>query len=356
VTPVVCLNCGTENEEQELFCRSCGAFLEWSGRRVEPAPAAVTDAEAGGDDPEATVSVVVATDEPPVGPVEPTREYVPAPAGAHDELPPAPGDRVCPNCSAGNVPAVRFCRRCGATLDGVRPLPIPWWQRLLGRGRTLPAGARPWPGRRRRLARTGGDIARAILKAFAVAAVVAALVIGVLWAWNSKVEDAVRHAYRGARLTIWPEYDAVPAVPPRNANAAGWLPGHGPRAAFDKNWNTFWVARDPYPKRKNRLTAGFHPARDVDKVGFFGGDPTATLLVPKVVQLTFYRWNSKHETWYIVKPQPTWRLANKPGFQRFKLKGGRFHDVGRVVLTIRSVYVGAAKRVAMTEVEFFDKR
>lgn len=36
---IVCKKCGTHNADQDAFCSSCGAFLEWSGERVpEPTP------------------------------------------------------------------------------------------------------------------------------------------------------------------------------------------------------------------------------------------------------------------------------------------------------------------------------
>jgi zinc-ribbon domain len=31
---IVCKKCGNENRDQDSFCSSCGAFLEWSGEKV----------------------------------------------------------------------------------------------------------------------------------------------------------------------------------------------------------------------------------------------------------------------------------------------------------------------------------
>jgi hypothetical protein len=37
---IVCKKCGNHNGDQDSFCTSCGAFLEWSGERLtEPEPA-----------------------------------------------------------------------------------------------------------------------------------------------------------------------------------------------------------------------------------------------------------------------------------------------------------------------------
>ena len=36
---IVCKKCGFNNSDADAFCGSCGAFLEWTGEKVAPAPA-----------------------------------------------------------------------------------------------------------------------------------------------------------------------------------------------------------------------------------------------------------------------------------------------------------------------------
>ncbi|WP_371618709.1 hypothetical protein [Streptomyces sp. NBC_00454] len=67
------------------------------------------------------------------------------------EDPPRPGELICGQCRAGNLPVRRYCRRCGAALAdapvAVRP---PWWRRLLARRVRRPHAAGERPPRRRR--------------------------------------------------------------------------------------------------------------------------------------------------------------------------------------------------------------
>src|SRR5262249_17948947 len=134
------------------------------------------------------------------------------------------------------------------------------------------ARGRPAPlaGRRPRLVRTRGDLGRTVAKALLAVLAVAAIVIGVLWAWDSKVEDGGRAGCRRPRYTIWPQYD--PVRPASAVLATTSIPGHRPRAAFDRDWNTFWVTR-PGQAIGARLIVQFKPASDIDKIGIFAGDP-----------------------------------------------------------------------------------
>ena len=41
---IVCLKCGSHNNDSEQFCASCGDFLEWNGEKVaSPAPESFAD-------------------------------------------------------------------------------------------------------------------------------------------------------------------------------------------------------------------------------------------------------------------------------------------------------------------------
>ena len=41
---IVCKSCGFRNNGADSFCGSCGAFLEWTGEKVEPPKPAATPA------------------------------------------------------------------------------------------------------------------------------------------------------------------------------------------------------------------------------------------------------------------------------------------------------------------------
>lgn len=55
---IACTRCGFENQDSATFCRSCGGFLEWSGKRVEEQPP--PEAEAGPAEEPAPAPVVAA--------------------------------------------------------------------------------------------------------------------------------------------------------------------------------------------------------------------------------------------------------------------------------------------------------
>ena len=42
---IVCTKCGFQNLDNDSFCGSCGGFLEWTGEKVAPPPAAVEPEE-----------------------------------------------------------------------------------------------------------------------------------------------------------------------------------------------------------------------------------------------------------------------------------------------------------------------
>lgn len=152
---IVCSTCGfpNENEVTQQFCLQCGALLEWAGRRVEPAPPALSPAAPAKAHTRASV-----LKEPPARTVE-------------------PGDLVCVDCGEGNHPSRMYCRRCGAALAHAPVLRPRWWRRVLpGRWRQ----DRPAEGRRsdadvrshgRRL-RTLGTVVLVVAVAVVVAIVV----------------------------------------------------------------------------------------------------------------------------------------------------------------------------------------
>jgi ribosomal protein L40E len=147
---VVCLECGGRNRAGDDFCGDCGAYLAWeeqephataSDASVESPkgaahPSLADETRGVGprgavDPPEpdaaerstgATPPAASADDKPADTPAlrkpsaaTPPRRRPPL-ASAPAEPAPAPGDRICPSCGAGNRPDRHFCRRCAAQL------------------------------------------------------------------------------------------------------------------------------------------------------------------------------------------------------------------------------------------------
>jgi hypothetical protein len=175
---VICSKCGQENDADQTFCRSCGAFLEWSGQKLEggepgppaiapssPATAAPTRSRGAPAMPPAPdaelaelargrataasepVSVQPRPVEPPlvspVRPGPPIRSVQPSSADSPSStagtvsppavVAPARADPTipCPSCGRANPIDRNFCHSCGALL---RPKPAePVGRR--GRGR-----------------------------------------------------------------------------------------------------------------------------------------------------------------------------------------------------------------------------
>ncbi|MPZ84793.1 MAG: hypothetical protein GEV28_32180, partial [Actinophytocola sp.] len=48
---IVCKSCGFHNKETDAFCGSCGAFLEWTGEKLAPAPVPAAEPEAVEEQP-----------------------------------------------------------------------------------------------------------------------------------------------------------------------------------------------------------------------------------------------------------------------------------------------------------------
>jgi hypothetical protein len=126
---IVCRQCGQQAREGEDFCESCGAFLEWEGERVDPAPPRPTRAPGTGAAPAAPAptgpppAAGAGAAGPPGGAPPGPAPRAAAPAGTPPPLavpaaPPGPGASVtCLECGADNDGDRRFCRRCGSSLD-----------------------------------------------------------------------------------------------------------------------------------------------------------------------------------------------------------------------------------------------
>lgn len=260
---ITCGDCGTRNDDEAIFCRSrsCGTFLEWSGSAAWPGVDGTQNESDEGASPGTQVATAVQAP-----PREPGREYEPPEHADEDErqeeLPPTVGQLVCSSCGSGNWPHVRFCRRCGAVLQGsavaVPPSRLPgllasilvvgWlvaivvgvgaWLvyrplgivgaavlvlGLFGLGvlvlrfkrsyriekDPLPAGQRKRP-RNPFLGKGQMVSLDAWLKVLAGLVIVGAICIGGLWAWNSTIHPRVVSWYASSREALFPRFRSVP--------------------------------------------------------------------------------------------------------------------------------------------------
>jgi len=153
----VCTACGERNAPDAQFCVACGSFLGWEGESGDDddsgGPAHLAPprqlAQTQSDQPPVTHPPPARSTEAGLGtappsvldprPAQPTS--VPAVATTAT-LPNAPGSG-CPRCGASNDPGLRFCHKCGqsletsATLTPVRADPVValrWWHRVLPGG------------------------------------------------------------------------------------------------------------------------------------------------------------------------------------------------------------------------------
>ena len=90
---VICSKCGQENDAEQSFCASCGAFLEWSGEKVEgdgANPAEITPATPAGPAPSPAPPARAAVPGWPVSPPPPSpassSSAPAAPTGSDGEL------------------------------------------------------------------------------------------------------------------------------------------------------------------------------------------------------------------------------------------------------------------------------
>jgi hypothetical protein len=283
----------------------------------------------------------------PAGPPAPVADSAPAPVlpGAaapkprHRELPPedrkpAPGETICGNCGAGNVPTRKFCRRCGTELLDAPVVPnAPWWRRILrSRGSRDPvAGTRPT------------HQARRSHRGLIAAAVVIVLLVAAGWltrAQLSRAYNSVLDRVQGTKI-----------VNPTSFRASGSASGHDVAKARDGAPNLYWAPAALARPQGQWLQMGFTSGYRLVYLRVFSGasDQLADYLKqasPHVLRLTILRTGGKRSTKDIT-------LEDKPGAQSVHLA---IDDVVAVRLTIESVYRPApGKLVAIGEVEFLGR-
>ncbi|MEU6347261.1 hypothetical protein ABZ883_40715 [Streptomyces sp. NPDC046977] len=377
---IECTQCGKRCEPGEQFCGSCGAFLEWTepAAATSPRPAAAvpeqpaprtsvraeSPAEAPAVPPDvpprpetapvqavpmqaapapgSAASAVTAPVQPSAGPVQPRAgEPVaarprPTAVSAPDEPPPAPGDLICGQCGAGNVPTRRFCRRCGTSLADAPAAPrASWWRRLFTRRpRTAPAaGDRPGPGFSGRVRRPR----------FLVPVLVVAVLCAAVFALRPQLRQATEAVKD--RLATAQQVHAV------GVSASSASRGHAASLAVDGTTDRYWAPDREGDGKGQYLEARFdEPFRLLDVIVYPGISTNAQqFLTQGRPQTLLATVTDAHGT----VTQHTVNLADSAGEQKFHIA---VSDVVRVRLTIENAYgAGSGHRVAVGEVEFFKR-
>jgi hypothetical protein len=118
---VICSKCGHQNAAEQPFCGSCGAFLEWSGQKVEGDDTAATRTHPSSASP----AVPSAESDAELAGLARSRSGAPLSPGSAGPaaVVPAPAldpTIVCPACARPNPVDRTFCHSCGTLL---RPKP-----------------------------------------------------------------------------------------------------------------------------------------------------------------------------------------------------------------------------------------
>jgi hypothetical protein len=276
-----------------------------------------------------------------------------------------PGDVVCGSCGVGNVPTRKFCRRCGTSLADAKVAKLGFFARLRARRnrkKIKQAGYRPGsPGRdsngQKRSIRgffrgIWWKINSNLLRVGAMLGILAAFGFGVEPIRSKLHLPDVRSAgFDLIKRTITnPPYDPVRA---QQATASS---GANPSALIDLGNNTTWkAAPNPSGGVGSSFVISFDKPFDLGRVlitsGLAGSDKPGEGFVsqprPSELRVIF---NDEVAEPLTVKVKDT----AEPQVLKIKHK-----EVRSVRFEISGVYPavgGQGKSVAVTEVEFFQKR
>ncbi len=276
-----------------------------------------------------------------------------------------PGDLVCGQCGTGNPPSRKFCRRCGTTLAEAVVAKVGFFTRVRRKfsrkPKTFEAGHRPKAGS----AGAGAGLATKtrvawfrlnakLLRAGAMLGVVAMLGFGV---------EPIRQKLRlpNVRQTVMnkvrefakPVYDPVRAS---SASATSSSPDHPAGLLIDNGNNTFWsAAPSPDGGVGSKVTVTFVKPFDLGKMlltsGVSGSTEPGTGFVsqprPSEFRVTL---NGDPENAKTVAVKD----IDQP--QTLDVKGKQVSTVEFVVTAVYPAAEGKGKGVAITEMEFFQKR
>jgi hypothetical protein len=241
---VICSNCGQENDAELTFCGSCGAFLEWSGHKVDAGDVAAAGAPAtpvdrtGVAGPAAAppAPLTTAQESPPdselaglararptlpgqLPPIQPPFVSPVRPGPSIRSVPPTPADLApsaatspstaaalpdptiaCPACGRANPIDRNFCHSCGVLL---RPKP-----------------AEPAVPRRRGAAGTSAEGRTGRYRLLSILLLIAIVIVG---------------SFLLIRLTT--HSSGPTALPSPTRASAGWLIARGPDVAPAVRWS-----------------------------------------------------------------------------------------------------------------------
>ena len=111
---MICKNCGTENEEGNVFCINCGSRVEGVASAVEPLTPIDSQEEnaAAFVEPEGPAHVPFVSSEQPVYPQQPQPTYAPPPQMYQQPVPPPPPPQplVLPQAPKGPPDTCRILR------------------------------------------------------------------------------------------------------------------------------------------------------------------------------------------------------------------------------------------------------
>ncbi len=266
-----------------------------------------------------------------------------------------PGDLVCSQCSVGNAPTRKFCRKCGNSLAAAVPAKkVPWWKKLFGGGgskRRVSKEAADKEKRRRQRTDASFKTQMAIANVKKVVLfLVMAGVIGGAVAFPSPRAEVMRRA-RGGVGGIQDLFNPkVKSVIPLEPTATSAIAGREAKFASDLGINSFWAEGAEGDGVGQTITFTFAEPTDLTKVLITSGstDTLENYLAnprPKELHLVFDNGGSAD----IELSEGEYRKA-----QGFNLKGA--NGVSKVDIVISSIYPGrGALDTAIAEVEFKKK-
>jgi hypothetical protein len=327
---IVCRKCDQHNPDGAAFCGNCGAFLEWDG---EPAAEQVAQPMPPTAEltPRSAEQAAQLTPEPVRPDAVASRPHV---VVAGEPASPAPDDRICTHCGAGNKASQRFCRSCGRPL--AEPAPPPpvrrsWWRSLIAwvtRRRVYAAGARrpvAAPVRWRRPV-----LFLAVLLTLALLLMLPNQ--GLIAQITTAVQDRIS-----------PHVPVTPVAARASSSAADTRP----ERLTDGASNRYWAPAGPAVGAWVEVDFA-QPVRLLDVVVTAGASTDKQRFLaegrPHELDVVVTTTSGHHSSAAIT-------LRDEPGAQRFTLK---VSDAARVRFTIRSTYGLPPGHVcAIAELEFF---
>lgn len=278
------------------------------------------------------------------------------------------GDLVCGQCGMGNPPTRKFCKRCGTSLAEAAPVKLGFFARLRRRFARKPKTFEA--GHRRRKASgepsTGGGglrtrirvaffrLNRHILKIGALLGLVAVLGFGVEPIRQKlQLPNFRQTILNKIRTFSKPVYDSVR---PEAASAGPSAPEHDASLAIDLGANTYWAAAPAANGGVgSKLTVTFAKPFDLGRIlvhsGAQGDETPGSGFVnqPRPSELRFTLNGDTQNT-------KTVAVKDTADAQTLTVKGKQTKTVTIEVTGIYPAVDGKGRSVAITEMEFFQRR